>query len=105
MKAKAIIIFLVCFTLFSGISLISAEPYDVLFPVIKDGKSGYIDINGKIVVEPQFEHGWAFFDGMAAISLNGKWGYLDLSGKVKIEPQFDEAWQFVDGLAWVRKGE
>lgn len=72
------------------------------------GKWGFIDMTGKLVVEPKF--GWAFdfSEGLAAV-LDGDWnagkfGYIDTTGRFVIEPQFGEARQFHDGLAAVRVG-
>lgn len=47
------------------------------------GRYGYIDHAGHCVVEPQFEDGRCFQDGMAAVMKDGKWGYMDRSGKLR----------------------
>ncbi len=36
-----------------------------LFPVIKQGRYGFIDRTGKIVIEPRFEGAGGFFEGRA----------------------------------------
>jgi hypothetical protein len=71
-----------------------------LFPVVKDGKWGYMNNQGKIVIEPQFDAARDFHDGLALVSKfdksgdsnaqakNGKDGYIDETGKFVIEPQF-----------------
>jgi hypothetical protein len=88
----------------------------------------FIDKNGDIVINPQFEDiggfgnalapvksdgkwgfidkdAYSYFDKLAAVKFEGKWGYVDKEGKYVINPQFDEAGNFEDGLAAVRVGE
>ena len=72
-----------------------------LFPVDRDGKWGFIDAKGQIVVEPAFEQVAYFSEDLAAVKVNGKYGYIDKAGKNVIEPQFRDAFAFREGLAWV----
>jgi hypothetical protein len=51
---------------------------------MKNGKYGYIDKTGKIVIKPQFDKAYDFSEGLASISLNGKWGFIDNTGKIAI---------------------
>lgn len=66
---------------------------------VKDGNLyGYIDITGKIIIEPKFKKAGPFMDNRAAASLNGKtYGYIDRTGEWKIKPQFEEAENFAEG--------
>ena len=72
-----------------------------LFPVKKNGKWGYIDRSGKIIIPPQFDYAWFFSEGLAPVKIGRKWGYIDKSGKIVIEPRFDWAESFSEGLAGV----
>ncbi len=72
-----------------------------LFWVREDGKYGYIDKVGKVVIKPQFENTMGFNEGLAATKLAGKYGYIDLKGNWAIKPQFDFTYMFSDGLAMV----
>jgi hypothetical protein len=66
---------------------------------------GWIDSDGDYVIQPRFQAGWEFHDGLApAMDDSGFWGYIDESGGWAIDPQFDEAWEFEDGLAGAVKG-
>ena len=70
-----------------------------------DGKYGYIDKNGKTVIEQQFDYASSFAEnGLARIKANdGKWGYIDKTGKMIINPQYEWAGDFgKNGLAEVR---
>lgn len=76
-----------------------------------DGKYGYIDNKGKIVIEPRFEDAQvAFKDGIARVkelvNIKGtefaeRYGWIDKTGKVIIKPRFIKAQEFSDGLAMV----
>ncbi|NGZ75015.1 WG repeat-containing protein [Saccharibacillus alkalitolerans] len=60
---------------------------------------GFIDLNGKEVVKPQYAMLDVFSEGLAPVMKNGKWGYIDKKGKTVIKPQFDGAAPFSEGLA------
>ncbi len=79
------------------------ERYDDrrLFPILQNGKWGYIDHVGKVVVNPRFDFADRFSEGMAAIQSGDKWGYIDASGNVVIAATFDHGDAFADGLALV----
>lgn len=70
-----------------------------LFVVTVNGKDGFIDRDGKIVIEPTFEKAYPFTDGLAAVQKQGAWGYIDTKGRVIIEPQFVSVGLFSEGLA------
>jgi len=76
-----------------------------LFPVVIDGKLGYINNQGEMVIPPQFEFvDWPyshFFEGLAPVSVGGKFGYIDATGTMVIQPLFDIADPFSEGLAEV----
>lgn len=81
----------------------SSEQVD-LIPFIQKGKYGYFDLEGKIVINPQFEYATVFRDNIALVKLsgdNGKWGYIDNKGKIVIKADYKDATVFQDGLAWV----
>ena len=69
-----------------------------------DGKTGYIDKTGKMVIPLQVDGGNSkFLEGLATAKLKGndKLGYIDKTGKVVIPPQFDKASDFNEGMAAV----
>jgi WG containing repeat len=79
----------------------SREEAPPLFPVRQDGKWGYIDKAGQLVIGFQYDDAAGFSDGLAAVMVDGRWGYVDESGSMVIAPQFDAAGSFFDGLAAV----
>lgn len=46
-----------------------------LFFIRENGKYGYIDRAGKVVIPCQFENTMGFNEGLAATKLNGKWPF------------------------------
>jgi hypothetical protein len=76
-----------------------------LYPVSVDGKWGYIDSTGALKIQPQFDGGGPFSEGLAAVGVNEngvtKCGYIDETGDWVIQPQFDNARPFSGGVARV----
>lgn len=52
-----------------------------------DGKKrGYFDKNnGKVVIEPKYDHAWIFSEGIASVDENGSIKFIDGTGKVIID--------------------
>lgn len=75
-----------------------------LFPV-KIGQSfGYINREGKILINPQFNDATIFREGLALVKSSTddpKWGFINEEGKYIISPIYNQATVFSDGLAWV----
>ncbi len=70
-----------------------------------NGKFGFIDKTGKVVVEPQYDYVEPFSEGMARVEIGDKWGFIDEKGKLVIASQFDAAHDFSEGLAGVKVGK
>lgn len=73
--------------------------------VKQDGKWGFMDKEGKIMIEPQYEDARSFCNGYAAVKQNGKWGFINKEGTVIIEPQFSETMDFSDGSVFVKRDD
>jgi len=115
-------------------SACSDKTADQPLVVVQDGKYGYIDHIGRIVIRPQFIWANDFWRGLATVYVCGhyvsmdpsgaivplrvtvpgrleprnegqKVGFVDEHGRFKIDPSFDEALEFSDGLAAVKVGE
>jgi len=77
-----------------------------LIPVATDKKFGYIDREGKIVINPQFLQAYPFSYGRALIEIEGDktaYGFIDETGKIVINAQFKAATSFSEGIAWTVK--
>lgn len=61
---------------------------NTLFVSKKDGKYGFVDSQGNVVVEHKYDEAKEQNQyGYSAIKLNGVWGAIDKGGKVVLEPQ------------------
>ena len=56
-----------------------------LIAVRQDRKLGYMDLDANITVEPRYDQGGAFAEGLAAVQLDGHWMFIDKSGAVTAE--------------------
>lgn len=65
------------------------------------GKWGFIDREGREVVNAQYEDAHDFSEGLAAVRLYDKWGYVDHRGKLCISLQYEQAQSFSEDLAAV----
>jgi hypothetical protein len=71
-------------------------------PVLNDGKWGFINRKGKIIVKPQYELICPFFEGRAVVYKPGDiCSYVDESGR-EIGKDFIHAFDFSGGLAVVK---
>jgi WG containing repeat len=82
-------------------TLIAQEQIVPLFAIKSNGKWGFINQTGKVIIPPQFEAAGDFQEGLAVVQVGQKYGYIDSRGKVVIQPQFVKAASFSDGLAAV----
>src|SRR6266481_1445260 len=99
--------------------------------VVQNGKYGYINHEGKVVIRPQFIWAEDFWQGLGTVYVCGRYvsvdssgalhplriaveghlvikrkgeklGFVDASGRFRIAPSFDDALPFSQGLAAVR---
>ena len=101
--------------------------------IVQDGKYGFIDHAGKIIIRPQFIYAEDFWHGVGTVYVCGRYlsidssgmlfplritlpghleprregqkvGFVEADGQFKINPRFDDALPFSDGLAAVQIG-
>ncbi|MGL4367261.1 MAG: WG repeat-containing protein [Brevinemataceae bacterium] len=98
-----LIVFLSLFFLMLSVDIYAQQ----LYPFPENGKWGYIDVSGKVVVSPVYEAAAFFSDGYARIAKfndSGEYlyGFVNSSGKEIISPKFVAVSDFKSGLAKVR---
>lgn len=84
-----------------------SNPSSELFTVLVEGKVGFIDRSGDMVIAPQFQGAGDFNENRAFVAVFGdkyKLGYIDKRGNFIVTPQFDAARDFSEGLAAVGVG-
>lgn len=86
--------------------MIRSKTADPLYRFIQNGKAGYIDRSGKIVVQPKFKfygnYDGEFHDGLLHLGLTES-QYADMTGKIVLDNGYYRAWDFSDGLAIAMK--
>ena len=75
--------------------------------VKRDNKWGYVDAQGKLVIEPRYAGALSFSEGLAAVQEgpDGTWAYIDRKGKTVIPATFGMADQFRGALAAVQQAD
>ena len=76
-----------------------------LAAIKSNGKWGYIDQTGSIVIEPRYELAGSFTSGLAEIVIENQAGIIDRAGDVVIEPQFKRAYPFTEDTVLVQEGQ
>lgn len=76
-----------------------------LAKIVVKGKSGFINLEGKIVIPPQYKWVSCFSNGLAAVEIKGKWGYINSKNRLMIPAKFDVVDNFSEGLALVKIGK
>lgn len=80
-----------------------ARPFaDGWAAVKKDGKWGFIDTDGQVMIDFRFEDARSFGQHLAAVKENDLWGYVSLHGEMVIGPAFQDAKSFYNGSAAVK---
>ncbi len=74
-----------------------------LAKITVNGKAGFIDPAGRIVIPAKFRDAGHFSEGLAPFEdKTGKWGFIDPKGKVVILPTFDWALSFREERALIQ---
>ena len=70
---------------------------DGLAAVRINGRFGYIDATGRVVIAPQFDAAGPFTGDYAEVWLDGRSGAIDRTGRLVVPAQFDRLVPFTDG--------
>lgn len=67
------------------------ESFDetVLFRIIRNGKYGYINKKGQVIISCKYDYAGVFSEGLARVKINDSYGYIDVTGKIIIKTVFD----------------
>ena len=109
MKKK--LVFLIVLALHLGAFAQEAPRESNLKPIYENGRWGYADRAGRVVIPARFDAARPFARGLARVGLvdeelpeinahpNIKWGYIDERGRVVVELRYAELRDFSEGLA------
>jgi hypothetical protein len=109
MKTKLVCLIVLAFQLNASAQLVPTGAR--LEPVYVNGKWGYADPRGKVVIDARFDAALPFADGIARVGVldeelpeieaspNIKWGYIDERGRVLVELRYAVLRDFSEGLA------
>lgn len=79
---------------------------DNMIAVCKDGKWGFVNLDGEEVIAPKYNNAKSFSNGLAAVSDGEKWGFIDPSGSIVIDYLFYGGDYFNDeGCCMVETGQ
>ncbi|MGA9554960.1 MAG: WG repeat-containing protein, partial [Candidatus Sulfotelmatobacter sp.] len=77
-----------------------------LFPIyVRQGKSrtrykvGYINVSGLVVIDPIFDDGTRYYEGLASVKVGRHWGFIDASGNFVVPPTLASWARFREGLS------
>lgn len=70
-----------------------------LAPVKRDGKWGFIDSYGSLVIGARYSRVLPFSEGLAGVDESGLWGFINTSGALTITPKFSTVAPFSESLA------
>jgi hypothetical protein len=78
----------------------------MLFPIfVRQGKSrtrfkvGYINQTGNVVIDPKYDEGTNFYEGLASVKVGNRWGIINFAGDFLIQPSTWGWCRFREGLA------
>jgi len=67
-------------------------------------KWGFVDKDGKVQIEPQYEEARSFSNGLAGVKVDGKWSFINNKNVVVINDQFDDVDYFNPaGICFVKR--
>ena len=76
------------------------------FAFEKDGKWGFADYKGNVVIEPQYEEAKAFSNGYAGVKKDGKWGFINAENQFQMEGDYQDVLYFTkDKTCFVKEND
>ena len=76
-----------------------------LFPASRNGRWGFTDVDGNIIIPIEYREAYAFSEGLARVRAdNDLIGFINARNEFVIQPEYPLAEDFKDGLAVVNVG-
>ncbi len=80
-----------------------ARPNEALFPIVVQGRWGFIDSTGAVVIAPRFAEVQDFSEGLVPVRESGHYGYLNKAGAFVLPQAYAYASPFWGGLALIEQ--
>ena len=100
--------FVVCVLLtglLSAANIAYGQDAETIYPIIENGRFGFINAAGERVIEPKYDGAQVSSEGLAAVRLGYAWGFIDTQDSVLIKPQYSSVFPFANGAARVQSGQ
>lgn len=75
------------------------------FQYMENGKTGFRDLDGKIVIKAIYESAEMFSEGHSAVEIDGKWGLINEKGEYVLTPKFESLGGLHNGLLSFGSGD
>ena len=87
-----------------GFSCDDAKPFLDKYAAFKSGELwGFVDTNGKVVIEPQYEDAKSFSNSLGAVKIGGEWNLINPNNDIVIQETFEEVDYLNDkGICFVK---
>lgn len=79
-----------------------ADSEVTLFPILLNGRWGYINAQGAIIIEANLQNAAPFSEGLAAVQHEWSWKYVNTEGEFLIDEDFQNIRSFSEGKAAVQ---
>ncbi len=70
-------------------------------PVRRNGRYGFINDAGLLMIPNRYEDATPFSEGRAGIKIRNKWGFIDRNDRIAVQPVYDKVLPFVGNTAKV----
>jgi hypothetical protein len=71
------------------------------FTLVANGKVGFINTSGAVVIPASFESAQEFSEGLCAVRIQGRYGFINTYGQMTLPAIYDYATEFKEDLALV----
>ena len=79
--------------------------HDEKYMIQKDGRYGFVDLNGKLLIANRYDSLLHFSDERAGFKLGDRWGFIDFNEHLLVQPNYDQVFPFEHNLSIVRMSE
>jgi hypothetical protein len=73
-----------------------------LAAVKKDGKFGYINLEGALIIDLLYDYAHSFQEGVASVEIGGLWGLIDKNGNSMTDFVFEKLGSSFEGMIWCK---